>query len=152
MVLRARVQNVGTDYGPEQTAMQAYMHAGEQRASALGNRGPIRFNDDGSLAEDICEAYWRCGFYVFTGVLGPDELADIEADIANIVERLPSTEGSAVDARGRPAIGADCAAPTLFWARPLSDLFVARTSPMAAIQLVCLSHSRRSAHQRKSSI
>ena len=47
---------------------------------ALGNRGPIRFNADGSLHDDILEAYWRYGFYVFEGVLKAQELADIEAD------------------------------------------------------------------------
>lgn len=123
MVLLARAHDVRTNYGSQQKPMEDYMCAGEQRALALGNRGPIRFNDDGSLAEEILEAYWRCGFYVFTGVLGVDELADIEADIADIVERLPSTKGSTTDTRGRPAIGADCSAPTLFWARPLSDPF-----------------------------
>jgi len=103
--------------------MATYRCAGEERASALGNRGPIRFNRDGSLIQDIVDAYWRCGFYVFTSVVGPEELGDIEADIADMVERLPSTKGSAIDALGRPALGADCAAPTLFWARPLSDPF-----------------------------
>jgi len=123
MALQARVQHSGADYGPEQEAMQAYMRAGAQRASALGNRGPIRFNHDGSLSKEIVEAYWRCGFYIFTGVLGADELADIEADLAEIMQRVPVTQGSATDARGRPAIGADCKAPSLFWARPLSDPF-----------------------------
>ncbi len=123
MVLQARVRHVSTDYGTEQAAMQDYMHAGEVRASTLGNRGPIRFNTDGSLAQDIREAYWRCGFYVFTDVLGPIELADIEADVSDIIDRLPVREGSVADARGRSAIGTDCVAPTLFWARPLSDPF-----------------------------
>ncbi len=59
----------GTDYGSEEAAMQAYLQAGEQRAATLGNRGPIRFTADGALHPDIVEAYWRCGFYVFEGVL-----------------------------------------------------------------------------------
>jgi hypothetical protein len=123
MALQAHKSEVATDYGDEQDAMAEYRRAGEERAMALGNRGPIRFNADGSLAEDIVEAYWRCGFYVFTGVLGEEELADIETDIANILERSPVTEGARVDLHGRPAITNDCAAPTLFWARPLSDPF-----------------------------
>lgn len=104
-------------------AMQAYLRAGEARAYALGNRGPIRFNADGSLHEDITEAYWRCGFYVFEGVLGADELADIEADVNIIRERLPVGQGAPVDVQGRPALGADCEAPTLFWSKPLADPF-----------------------------
>ncbi|TCZ62957.1 phytanoyl-CoA dioxygenase family protein [Roseicella aquatilis] len=111
----------GVDYGPEEAAMQAYLREGERRAFALGNRGPLRVTAEGKVHPDILEAYGRCGFYVFEGVLGPEELADIEADIQDIQGRLPSERGSPVDARGRPALGADCAAPTLFWARPLGD-------------------------------
>ncbi len=123
MVLQARVKHIDVNYGAEQETMQAYMGDGERRAMALGNRGPIHFNPDGSLTDEILEAYWRCGFYIFTGVLGAKELADVEADVADIMERLPITEGSEVDSRGRPAIGADRIAPSLFWARPLSDPF-----------------------------
>ena len=60
-------------------AMADYILEGTRRAYELGNRGPIRFNDDGSLHEDIVEGYWRCGFYVFEGVVGKEELADLEA-------------------------------------------------------------------------
>ena len=88
------------DYGPEEAAMQAYLQDGERRAFSLGNRGPIRFTADGQVHPDILEAYWRCGFYVFEGVLRPDELADIEADIHNILDRLPAERGAALDARG----------------------------------------------------
>jgi hypothetical protein len=112
-----------TKNNSDEAAMQAYLREGEARAYALGNRGPIRFNADGSLHKDITEAYWRCGFYVFEGVLGTDELADIEADINNIQERMPAGQGSPVDAKGRPALGADCEAPTLFWSKPLADPF-----------------------------
>ena len=103
--------------------MRAYFRAGEQRALELNNRGPIRFNADGSLHADILEAYWRCGFYVFEGVLGAAELADIEADLFEILERLPTERNSPVDAKGRPALGVDCEAPTLFWSKPLGDPF-----------------------------
>jgi hypothetical protein len=56
-------------------------------------------------------------------VLSAEELADIEADVLEILERLPVEQGSPVDAKGRPALAADCKAPTLFWAKPLSDPF-----------------------------
>lgn len=111
------------DYGSEEAAMRAYLRDGEQRAYALGNRGPIRFNADGTLRQDIVEAYWRCGFYVFEGVLGPEELKDIEADLLDILDRLPVEKGAEVDARGRPALGVRCKAPTLFWSKPLGDPF-----------------------------
>ena len=111
------------DYGSEEAAMQAYLSEGEKRAATLGNRGPIRFTDEGELHPDIVEAYWRCGFYVFEDVLKPDELADIERDLHDILERLPVEKGAAVDRKGRPALAADCAAPTLYWAKPLADPF-----------------------------
>ena len=111
------------DYGPEQRAMEAYLRDGERRARSLGNRGPIRFTADGRLDPAILDAYWRCGFYVFEGVLKPDELADIEADFQDILGRLPRERGAPVDVKGRPALGAGCKAPTLFWSKPLGDPF-----------------------------
>jgi hypothetical protein len=111
------------DYGPEEQAMRAYCEAGAQRAAALGNRGPIRFDADGRVHREILDAYWRCGFYVFEGVLKEDELADIEADIQDILERLPVRRGAPADRKGRPALGADLEATTLYWARPLGDPF-----------------------------
>jgi hypothetical protein len=111
------------DYGPEEAAMQAYLQDGERRAYALGNRGPIRFMAGGALHPDIVEAYWRCGFYIFEGVLKADELADIEHDLHDILDRLPTGRGAPLDARGRPALGADCTASTLLWSKPLGDPF-----------------------------
>lgn len=103
--------------------MQAYLRDGEKRAGALGNRGPIRFTADGALHPEIVEAYWRCGFYIFEDVLKPDELADIERDLHNILDRLPVERGAPVDAKGRPALGADCITPNLLWSKPLGDPF-----------------------------
>jgi hypothetical protein len=108
-------------YGAEEAAMQAYLRDGEKRAMALGNRGPIRFTPSGELHPDIVEAYWRCGFYIFEGALRAEELADIEHDLHDIIERLPVEKGAAVDSKGRPALAIDCKAPCLHWAAPLSD-------------------------------
>ena len=113
----------GTDYGTEEAAMQAYLRDGEERAFALGNRGPVRYTDEGQIHPEILEAYWRCGFYIFEGVIDSDELRDIEADLHDILDRLPAEKGSLVDTKGRPALGADCEAPTLFWSKPLADPF-----------------------------
>ena len=111
------------NYGSEEAAMQAYLREGERRAFALGNRGPIRFTSSGELHPDIVESYWRCGFYVFEDVLKADELDDVERDMKDILGRLPVERGAAVDAKGRPALAADCQAPTLFWSKPLGDPF-----------------------------
>ncbi|MEQ8495259.1 MAG: phytanoyl-CoA dioxygenase family protein [Gammaproteobacteria bacterium] len=123
MGLQAFDASAGGDYGAEQAAMSAFLREGEARARALSNRGPIRFDADGMLAADILDAYWRTGFYVFTGVLGADELGDLERDIAEVVQRAPVSAGAEVDGHGRPALGRDCRAPTFFHARPLSDPF-----------------------------
>lgn len=114
---------ITVDYGPEEAAMRDYLREGERRAFSLGNRGPIRFTADGAVHPDILRDYWRCGFYVFEGVLGRDELGDIESDIHAILDRLPARKGSAFDAKGRPALGADLRAPSLFWSKPLGDPF-----------------------------
>ena len=47
----------------------AYVREGERMAYALGNRGPIKFNSDGTLDKDILDAYFSCGFHIFEGVV-----------------------------------------------------------------------------------
>ena len=117
------ITGLAVDYGSEEAAMHAYLQAGERRARSLGNRGPIRFTADGRLHPDILDAYWRTGFYVFEGVVGAEELADIETDVHEILDRLPAARDSEVDRRGRPALGIGLKGASLFWARPLSDPF-----------------------------
>lgn len=110
-----------TAFGADAAAMRAYMSDGAGRAMALGNRGPLRFEADGALAADILSAYARCGFYVFEGVLGPEELADIERDYLDIRDRLPTAPEAATDARGRPALARGNKAKCLYWSKPLGD-------------------------------
>ena len=68
----------------------AYVAEGVRRAAALGNRGPLEFTDDGALAPHIDAAYWRTGFYIFEGVFGDDEVADLVADFDRFLERAPT--------------------------------------------------------------
>ena len=56
-------------------------------------------------------------------MLGAEELGEIEADLLDIQDRLPTDCESALDAKGRPALTKDCTAPTLFWSKPLGDPF-----------------------------
>ncbi len=107
----------------EDALMQAYLAEGERKAFQLGNRGPIRFDANGRLTQDILDSYWKNGFYVFEGVLKTDELADIERDFKDILDRLPVEKGAAVDKHGRPALDVGLEAPTLFWSKPLGDPF-----------------------------
>jgi len=101
--------------------MAEYSRAGEERARALGNRGPIRLDANGRLAQDILDAYWTHGFYVFEGVAGPEELAELRADVDAILERAPVEPGASVDRHGRPAFGEGVLKPPYRWAKPLSD-------------------------------
>ncbi len=55
----------------------AYFEDGARRAMGLGNRGPIRFNKDGSIHNDILDAYWRNSFYVLEGVVSRQELQEL---------------------------------------------------------------------------
>ena len=112
---------VSADFGEQETAMQKYLKEGEKRAFSLGNRGPIKFNQDGTLDQGILDSYSRCGFYIFEGVLKSEELVDIEADVENILDRLPTEKGSPVDSKGRPALAVDCKGRTLHWSKPLGD-------------------------------
>jgi hypothetical protein len=94
-----------SDYGDAEEAMVAYREEGTRAALALGNRGPVRYDERGRIHPEVLEAYERCGFYVFTGVLGPEERADLEADVADMLERCPVDKGATVDRHGRPALG-----------------------------------------------
>jgi Phytanoyl-CoA dioxygenase (PhyH) len=109
------------DYGVAEAAMTAYRAEGEALARTLGNRGPIRYGPDGALDQAIVDAYTEHGFYIFTGVLGPEERADIEADLIDLLNRAPITKGADVDRHGRPALGVGLAGRNVSWVRPLSD-------------------------------
>jgi ectoine hydroxylase-related dioxygenase (phytanoyl-CoA dioxygenase family) len=109
------------DYGREEPEMQRYRREGEERAMALDNRGPLRFDAEGRLDPAILDSYGRHGFYVFERVLGAEELADIERDLADLLDRVPVSKDATVDHLGRPALGVGCTARTLSWVRPLSD-------------------------------
>jgi len=88
---------------------------------ALGNRGPLVVGDDGRIDPEILDAYERTGFYVFEGVLGAEELEDIERDVIAMLDNAPVTKGAALDRHGRPALGADGRDRNLGWVKPLSD-------------------------------
>lgn len=104
-----------------QARMATYTKAGEARAEAIGNKGPIRFDDEGQLHPDIVEAYWQHGFYIFEGIVAPAELEELRQDASNMLERAPVQPGAMVDAKGRPALGRDWPRDPFSFIRPLSD-------------------------------
>ncbi len=115
------IEACAAHYGEEAEAVKAYLIEGQAKALALPNRGPLKFDADGNIDAEILDAYAEYGFYIFEDVLSQDELKDIEADIKKMRENFPAHMGAATDGQGRPALGADNKAPTLQWARPLSD-------------------------------
>ena len=103
--------------------MRNYLKAGERRALSLNNRGPIKFNKDGTLHKDIMASYAENGFYIFEDVYKKSELLDIENDLNDILDRIPKNKSSKTDNKGRPALSSDCEAHNLYWSKPLGDPF-----------------------------
>jgi hypothetical protein len=56
-------------------------------------------------------------------VVSEEERADIERDVAHILDRAPMAPDSKLDCHGNPALGADCEGATFRLVRPLSDPF-----------------------------
>ena len=115
------IEACANHYGEQADAMRRYLLAGQAAALALPNRGPLRFTESGSLAEEIRAAYSKYGFYVFENVLSAEELDDIKADLEMMRAQFPTGPESKVNAEGEPALGADAKALTLVWSKPLGD-------------------------------
>ncbi len=101
--------------------MRDYLRDGERRARQLGNRGPVRFKDGQALADEILDAYWQHGFYVLEDVIAAEEIAELRAETARMLDRAPVRRDAAVDAKGRPALGSGFKRPAFTLIRPLSD-------------------------------
>ena len=101
--------------------MSAYLKAGEARARAIGNRGPLRLDAEGGLHPEILEAFRQHGFYLFEGVIGGPEVDALRGEANEMLERAPVRPGAEVDARGRPALGRDFACDPYSFIKPLSD-------------------------------
>ena len=84
-----------TDY---QLAQQGFVREGSGRALALGNRGPLKFDQYGGLNEEIIDAYWRTGFYVFENVIDPTEIKLLQTEIESLLARAPVDNGALEDA------------------------------------------------------
>ncbi len=87
---------------PAPSEWEEYCQAGRERAMKLGNRGAMRFDQDGRLAQDILEAYYRTGFYVFTGVLSRQEVEELASEFDQVLDNAPVSKASKIDKHGRP--------------------------------------------------
>ena len=101
--------------------MRSYAKEGEKRAESIGNRGPIRYDDTGKIHPAILDAYWRHGFYVFKNVLDKNEIALLQQDVQDLLQRAPTGPKKTVDATGQPAVGMDMQRNPYFFVKPLSD-------------------------------
>ena len=101
--------------------MTDYIHEGTRLGQEIGNRGPVRFKSGTALADDILDAYWQHGFYVFEDVIDAQELDELRAAMADTLDRVPVSKDADVDAKGRPALGCEFKRPTFTYVRPLSD-------------------------------
>ena len=84
--------------------MASYIEQGVGRADALGNRGPLRY-ENGELDTSFLDAFREHGYYVFTGVITPAEISELRSDVQDFLDRAPTHKGSDVDSAGRPALG-----------------------------------------------
>lgn len=100
---------------------RGYFRAGEERAHSLGNRGPLRFADDGTLHPEVLASYWEHGFYVLEGVLGDEELGDLRLELADLLDRAPVAPDAGLDRHGRTAFGDAFTTPVFSFGKPLSD-------------------------------
>ncbi|MPZ47571.1 MAG: hypothetical protein GEV05_30285 [Betaproteobacteria bacterium] len=94
---------------------------GAERARAIGNRGPVRLDENGRLHPDILAAYWKHGYYVFEGVISPEEVEELRREAGEMLQRAPIAPGAKVDAQGRPTLGADAPREIYNLCKPLSD-------------------------------
>ena len=113
--------NAGPTRAEYASEMAGYLSDGENRAKALGNRGPLRFDDEGNVHPDIIASYWKHGFYVFENVIGLDEIEELRRDVGEMIERAPVAPDAEIDAKGRPALGRDYAREPYTLIKPLSD-------------------------------
>jgi len=100
------VHEFGTPFDPgvpfDPALWEPYKERAVKRALELGNRGPLRYEADGTLAKDIQEAFWRCGFYVFEGAIAQEEVAEAQREFDERLENAPARKGSKVDKNGNP--------------------------------------------------
>ena len=102
-------------------SLSAYAEAGKARALALGNRGPVKFKANGKLVDEILDAYWETGFYVFEGLVAQAEIELLQSAMADLLDKAPVDNGATVDHQGRPAFGQEFARPVYSLIRPLTD-------------------------------
>lgn len=121
--LRENAMNDATNITRDAHAqgLRAYGEAGRTREQAIGNRGPLLLGEDGKLDPEILSRFREQGYYIFEGVIDPDEIAELRADALEMIHRAPVSPDAKVDAQGRPALGLDYPRIPYRLAKPLAD-------------------------------
>ena len=107
--------------GQHAAAMADYLAERSDAATALGSRGPVRYDADGNLHPGILAEFETNGFYIFEGVIDRDEVTELRNAVEDTIERAPSPPDSNTDAQGRPALGLDYPISPYIFIKPLSD-------------------------------
>ena len=103
------------------TDIGTYCDEGTERALALGNRGPLLFDQRGNVDEEILRTYHEIGFYVFEQAVSTEEISEIRTELNNVLSRAPIDSKSTVDANGNAALGSEFKYRSFSFAKPLSD-------------------------------
>ena len=98
-----------------------FFRIGIEKAYELGNRSPIRFENDRRISQNIIDSYWENGFYIFENLISKNELYNLISDLEETLSRAPVSEDSNLDKNGHPAIGNEFSIQTFSFAKPLSD-------------------------------
>lgn len=121
MTVLPRINSARADYGEHEDAILRYREEGTRRALAMDNRGPLSFDKEGNVSQHILDSYRKYGFYVLEAVISKEELQDLEADVADMLDRAPTQRGSLVDKYGCEALGVGHAGHAVRFVKPLSD-------------------------------
>ena len=89
-----------------------FFRIGIEKAYELGNRSPIRFENDRRISQNIIDSYWENGFYIFENLISKNELYNLISDLEETLSRAPVSEDSNLDKNGHPAIGNEFSIPT----------------------------------------
>ena len=103
--------------------MNSYFERGKKRAYGLDNRGNLEFNSDGSLIDQIKEAYWRTGFYIFEGLLSSREQIDLKTEFESLINIVPGLTSNPFEDYNIQKFSHDFDETIFSYSKPLSDPF-----------------------------
>ncbi|MFT5394771.1 MAG: hypothetical protein ACI8PT_004983, partial [Gammaproteobacteria bacterium] len=106
--------------GPAAWRAQRPLRSPLHRIDTPVSRGAAahQFDAQGKIHGEILDAYWRCGFYVFEGVIGEVEISELRVDVERVLRGAPARPGAVLDKAGNPALGSAYDRPSFNFAAP----------------------------------